>query len=103
MARIEAAELVALDTETTSLDEMVAEIVGLSFSVQPGEAIYIPLAHNYADVPLQLPRDELRHAFVLRPLAEIAPDFVEPRSGRNLAAMWASHPDRDREVVALAI
>jgi len=59
LARIEAAELVALDTETTSLDEMVAEIVGLSFSVQPGEAIYIPLAHNYADVPLQLPRDEV--------------------------------------------
>ena len=52
---------------------------------------------------LQLPRDELRHAFVLRPLAEIAPDFIEPRSGRTLAAMWASHPDRDREVVALAI
>ena len=52
---------------------------------------------------LQVPRDELRHAFVLRPLAEIAPDFVEPRSGRTLAAMWASHPDRDREVVALAI
>lgn len=52
---------------------------------------------------LQLPRDELRHAFVLKPLAEIAPDFVEPRSGRTLAAMWASHPDHDREVVALAI
>lgn len=52
---------------------------------------------------LQLPRDELRHAFVLRPLAEIAPDFVEPRSGRTLAAMWASHPDRAREVVAIAI
>lgn len=52
---------------------------------------------------LQLPRDELRHAFVLKPLAEIAPDFVEPRSGHALAAMWASHPDRDREVVALAI
>jgi 2-amino-4-hydroxy-6-hydroxymethyldihydropteridine diphosphokinase len=52
---------------------------------------------------LQLPRDELRHAFVLMPLAEIAPDFVEPRSGRTLAAMWASHLDRDREAVALAI
>ncbi|MFZ5637519.1 MAG: 2-amino-4-hydroxy-6-hydroxymethyldihydropteridine diphosphokinase [Pseudomonadota bacterium] len=44
---------------------------------------------------LQLPRDELRHAFVLRPLAEIAPAFVDPRSGRALAALWASSPERD--------
>jgi 2-amino-4-hydroxy-6-hydroxymethyldihydropteridine diphosphokinase len=38
---------------------------------------------------LQLPRDELKHAFVLMPLAEIAPEFVDPRSGRTLAALWA--------------
>jgi 2-amino-4-hydroxy-6-hydroxymethyldihydropteridine diphosphokinase len=44
---------------------------------------------------LQLPRDELRHAFVLRPLAEIAPDFVDPRSGRTLAALWSDSPERD--------
>ena len=44
---------------------------------------------------LQLPRDELRHAFVLRPLAEIAPGFVDPRSGRTLAALWADSPERD--------
>ncbi len=44
---------------------------------------------------LQLPRDELRHAFVLRPLAELAPDFVDPRSGRTLAALWADSPERD--------
>jgi 2-amino-4-hydroxy-6-hydroxymethyldihydropteridine diphosphokinase len=44
---------------------------------------------------LQLPRDELRHAFVLMPLAEIAPDFVDPRSGRSLAALWAESPERD--------
>ena len=44
---------------------------------------------------LQLPRDELRHAFVLRPLTEIAPDFVDPRSGRALAALWADSPERD--------
>lgn len=49
---------------------------------------------------LQLPRDELRHAFVLKPLADIAPDFVDPRSGRTLAALWASSPERD---VACAI
>jgi len=44
---------------------------------------------------LKLPRDELRHAFVLRPLAEIAPDFVDPCSGRTLAALWADSAERD--------
>lgn len=44
---------------------------------------------------LQLPRDELKHAFVLKPLAEIAPDFVDPRSGRTLAALWVDSPERD--------
>jgi 2-amino-4-hydroxy-6-hydroxymethyldihydropteridine diphosphokinase len=52
---------------------------------------------------LQLPRDELRHAFVLKPLAEIAPAFVDPRSGRTLAALWAEHPDHDHGVAAVAI
>jgi DNA polymerase-1 len=46
-----AADLVAVDTETTSLDEMRAEIVGISFSVHPGEAAYVPLAHNYPTRP----------------------------------------------------
>ena len=59
LAKIETAELVAVDTETTSLDEMRAEIVGLSFSVKPGEAAYIPLAHNYNDAPAQLNREEV--------------------------------------------
>ncbi|MDP3619673.1 MAG: DNA polymerase I, partial [Ramlibacter sp.] len=59
MARLEAAELTAIDTETSSLDEMRAEIVGLSFSVKPGEAAYVPLAHSYGDAPEQLPRDEV--------------------------------------------
>ncbi|SDP12606.1 DNA polymerase I [Rhodoferax sp. OV413] len=59
LAKLEAAELVALDTETNSLDEMVAEIVGISFSVTLGEAAYIPVAHNYPDAPAQLPRDEV--------------------------------------------
>ena len=52
---------------------------------------------------LQLPRDELRHAFVLKPLAEIAPEFIEPRSGRSLAALWAAHPDRGLQVAMRAI
>ena len=42
---------------------------------------------------LQLPRDELRHAFVLQPLAEIAPEFVDPRSGSSLDALWRAHPE----------
>ena len=44
---------------------------------------------------LQLPRDELKHAFVLKPLAEIAPEFVDPRSGRTLAALWADSCEYD--------
>jgi DNA polymerase-1 len=59
LARLEAAELVAIDTETTSLDEMVAQIVGVSFSVEPGEAAYVPLAHDYPDAPVQLPLDKV--------------------------------------------
>ena len=54
LARLRAAPLVALDTETTSLDAMAARIVGLSFAVIPGEAAYVPLAHNYGDAPEQL-------------------------------------------------
>jgi DNA polymerase I len=59
LAKIEAADLVAVDTETSSLDEMQAEIIGLSFSVKPGEAAYIPLGHSYGDAPEQLPREEV--------------------------------------------
>lgn len=44
---------------------------------------------------LQLPRDELKHAFVLMPLAQIAPDFVDPLSGRTLGALWADSSERD--------
>src|SRR5690606_3918575 len=57
--RLEQAELFAFDTETTSLDYMQAEIVGISFSVEPGEAAYVPLAHRYPGVPEQLPREEV--------------------------------------------
>ena len=51
---LEAAELVAFDTETTSLDPMQAKLVGMSFCVVAGRAAYLPLAHNYAGAPNQL-------------------------------------------------
>jgi DNA polymerase-1 len=56
LERLARAELVAFDTETTSLEYMNAEIVGVSFSIEPGEAAYVPLAHDYAGAPDQLPR-----------------------------------------------
>ncbi|HXE22546.1 MAG TPA: DNA polymerase I [Rhodoferax sp.] len=70
LAKIESAELVAVDTETTSLDEMRAEIVGISFSVTPGEAAYIPLRHAGPDAPVQLPFDEV--------LAKLKPWLEDP-------------------------
>ena len=57
IARIEAADLTAIDTETDSLDSMRAQIVGISLSVTPHEAAYIPLRHNYAGAPDQLAVD----------------------------------------------
>jgi DNA polymerase-1 len=59
LAKIEASELTALDTETTSLDSFAARIVGLSLSVKIGEACYIPVAHTAPGAPDQLPRDEV--------------------------------------------
>ena len=52
---------------------------------------------------VRVPRPELRHAFVLKPLADIAPDFVDPLGGRTLAEMWRDHPQHDEafEVVPL--
>jgi DNA polymerase I len=71
MTRLHDAPLIAFDTETTSLDSMQADIVGLSLSVQPGHACYIPLSHDYPGVPAQLPRDKV--------LAALKPIFEDPR------------------------
>jgi DNA polymerase-1 len=65
---LEAAELIAYDSETTSLEYMKAEIVGMSFAVKSGEAVYIPLAHRYMDAPVQLDRDQVLKR--LKPLLE---------------------------------
>ncbi|KRC23662.1 DNA polymerase I [Acidovorax sp. Root217] len=71
LATLHVASLTALDTETTSLDEMRAEIVGISFSVEPGAAAYIPLRHEGPDAPAQLPFDEV--------LARLKPWLQDPR------------------------
>ena len=68
LERLENAPLFAFDTETTSLDYRKARIVGVSFSVTPGSAAYIPLAHDYPQVPDQLDRTEILEQ--LRPLLE---------------------------------
>ena len=57
MAALENAELIAFDTETTSLDYMQARLVGLSFAVEPGRAAYVPVGHTYPGAPDQLPLD----------------------------------------------
>ena len=57
LARIAAAELTCVDTETTSLDPQAAQLVGISLSVEPHRAAYLPLAHRYAGAPEQLPFD----------------------------------------------
>ena len=68
LARLRDSEVFAFDTETTSLDYMAAEIVGLSFSDRPGEAAYVPLAHDYPGAPPQLDRGQVLQK--LRPLLE---------------------------------
>lgn len=52
---------------------------------------------------LQLPRPELRHAFVLKPLADIAPDFVDPLREETMAELWAAHPDHDAPPPVVAL
>ncbi len=79
LAKLEQAELFAFDTETTSLDYMSAEIVGVSFAVTPGEAAYVPLAHHYLDAPQQLDRDAVLAR--LKPLLE---DENKAKLGQHL-------------------
>jgi DNA polymerase-1 len=59
LAKINAAEITAFDTETTALDPMLAQLVGISLSVEPNSAAYIPVGHRGPDHPVQLPRDEV--------------------------------------------
>jgi len=59
LEKLEKVDLFAFDTETTGLDPMRAEIVGLSFAIESGEAAYVPLAHDYASAPMQLGRENV--------------------------------------------
>lgn len=68
LRKLQSADSFAFDTETTSLDYMQAEIVGVSFAVLPGEAAYVPLSHDYPGAPIQLPRDHV--LAMLKPLLE---------------------------------
>jgi DNA polymerase-1 len=89
LERLRGASLFAFDTETTSLDYMVAEIVGVSFCIEPGSAAYVPLAHDYAGAPEQLPRERVLAA--LKPLLE---DPNLPKLGHHLkydAHVLANH------------
>ena len=76
---LQRAELFAFDTETTSLNYMEAQIVGVSFAVEPGRAAYVPLAHDYLGAPAQLDRYTVLAR--LKPLLE---DAARAKVGQNL-------------------
>ena len=77
--KIKAAELVAVDTETTSLDYMRAQLVGISLAVAPGEAAYIPFGHDYLGAPEQLSQE-----FVLEKIKPLLEDASIAKVGQNL-------------------
>ncbi len=79
IGRLEAAELIAFDTETTSLDPMQADLVGLSFAVDADEAWYVPVGHRYAGAPEQLDLEQVLAR--LRPLLE---DSGVPKVGQHI-------------------
>ena len=78
LQRLRNAELIAFDTETTGIDAMRADLVGMSFSVEPGVACYIPIAHDYPGAPPQLDRD-----FVLGALRPLLEDPRHAKLGQN--------------------
>ena len=79
LERLNTADLIAVDTETTSLDYMKAELVGVSVAVTPGQAAYIPFAHDYMGAPQQLSRD-----FVLEQLKPLLENPQIKKVGQNL-------------------
>ncbi len=89
LALIDAAALTSVDTETTSLEPMTAQMVGISLSVEVGKGAYIPVAHAYAGVPQQLPRE-----LVLAKLKAWLEDPAKLKVGQNLkydSHIFANH------------
>ncbi|MCX2693140.1 DNA polymerase I [Pseudomonas sp. DCB_CB] len=78
LEKLRQASLFAFDTETTGLDAQQAQLVGLSFAVEPHEAAYVPLAHDYEGAPVQLDREAVLLA--LKPLLE---DPAKAKVGQN--------------------
>ncbi|WP_395789045.1 DNA polymerase I [Aquimonas sp.] len=78
VAELEAAELICFDTETTSLDALRAELVGLAFATRAGAAVYLPLAHRYPGAPAQLDR-----SLVLERLRPVLEDPTRPKLAQN--------------------
>ncbi len=90
LARLDAAPLVSLDTETTGLDPMLAQLVGISFAIAAGESVhaaYLPLGHSYAGAPAQLP--------LAASLAKLRPWLESPHHGK-----LGQHLKYDRHVFA---
>ncbi len=87
LARLDAAALVSLDTETTDLDPMQARLVGISFAIEGAHAAYLPLGHSYAGAPAQLPLHET--------LDKLKPWLESPRHGK-----LGQHLKYDRHVFA---
>ena len=83
VARLSAAETVAVDTETTSTNPMLAALVGLSFAVRPHEAFYIPCGHAYAGAPVQLDQ-----ADVLETLRPVLENPAITKVGQNIKYDW---------------
>jgi DNA polymerase I len=79
ISRLESADLISIDTETTSLDYMKAEIVGISFAVSENSAAYVPLQHDYAGAPKQLSLTS-----TLERLKPILEDEDKHKIGQNL-------------------
>ncbi|WP_394135721.1 DNA polymerase I [Aliivibrio fischeri] len=79
LEKLNNADVAAFDTETDSLDYMVANLIGLSFAVEEGEAAYVPVAHDYLDAPEQLDRD-----WVLEQLKPYLEDDNKAKVGQNL-------------------
>jgi DNA polymerase-1 len=79
LEKLKKAEVFAFDTETDGLDTLTANLIGLSFAIAPGEAAYLPVAHDYLDAPAQLDRD-----YVLATLKPLLEDEKALKVGQNL-------------------